>query len=134
MSERLFVDTGYVIALINQTDQHHLQALQLADLYKRSPLITTEAVLLEIGNALSRIARREAVEIIHYFQSAPEMTVAPLTPQLLTDAVNLYANHQDKTWGLIDCISFIVMQNQGISTALAFDRHFVQAGFTLAIA
>ncbi len=132
MSERLFVDTGYIIALINQSDQHHQQALQLADRYEGVPVITTEAVLLEIGNALARIARSEAVDIIHYFQMAPEATVIPLTTDLLTAALNLYATHQDKTWGLVDCVSFVIMQNQGISTALAFDRHFVQAGFTLA--
>jgi predicted nucleic acid-binding protein len=31
---------------------------------------------------------------------------------------------------LTDCISFIVMQQHGITTAFAFDHHFTQAGFT----
>ena len=44
----------------------------------------------------------------------------------------MYEIHQDKTWGLVDCLSFVVMENQQISIALAFDRHFVQAGFVLA--
>jgi len=96
-------------------------------------VITTTAVLLEIGNALSRIARQEAVTIIHYFQTAPEATVIPLTPDLLDAGIQLYEMHQDKTWGLVDCVSFVVMQQQQISLALAFDRHFIQAGFTLAI-
>ena len=60
MSDSLFVDTGYVIALINQTDQHHQQALQLADQYEGTSIVTTDAILLEIGNALSRIARNDA--------------------------------------------------------------------------
>ncbi|MBC7824650.1 MAG: hypothetical protein H7126_12425 [Candidatus Parcubacteria bacterium] len=64
MSDTLFVDTGYVIALINQTDQHHRQALQLADQYEGTPIVTTDAILLEIGNALSRIARNEASAIM----------------------------------------------------------------------
>lgn len=132
MSNSLFVDTGYVIALINQDDQHHQKALQLAGKYDRFPVVTTDAILLEIGNALSRIARSEAAAIIHHFQSAPEVTVIPLTPELMTDALNLYVKHQDKTWGLVDCVSFVVMQTQQISVALAFDRHFIQAGFTLA--
>ncbi len=132
MSNTLFVDTGYVIALINQTDQHHQQALQLSEQYEGFPVITTDAILLEIGNALSRIARREAAAIIHHFQTAPQVTVTPLTPELMTDALTLYAKHQDKTWGLVDCVSFVVMQNRHISVALAFDRHFIQAGFTLA--
>jgi uncharacterized protein len=36
---------------------------------------------------------------------------------------------QDKAWGLVDCISFIVMREAGVNQALTFDQHFVQAGF-----
>lgn len=132
MPNALFVDTGYVIALINQNDQHHQQALHLAERYDGYPLITTDAVLLEIGNALSRLARSEAATIIRYFQMASEVTLVPLTPDLLAAALALYAQHQDKTWGLVDCVSFVVMRNHPLSTVLGFDRHFVQAGFTLA--
>jgi hypothetical protein len=35
----------------------------------------------------------------------------------------------DKEWGLIDCMSFIVMQDRGITEALTADDHFNQAGF-----
>jgi uncharacterized protein len=132
MSNSLFVDTGYVIALINQTDQHHQQALQMADHYAGRPIVTTDAILLEIGNALSRIARDEASETIRYFQTAPEVILVSLTPELISAALRLYEKHKDKTWGLVDCVSFIVMQNRKIAVALAFDRHFIQAGFTLA--
>ena len=34
-----------------------------------------------------------------------------------------------KAWGLVDCISFIVMREAGVNQALTFDQHFVQAGF-----
>lgn len=95
-------------------------------------MITTDAVLLEIGNALSRIARPEAVKIIEYFQTAPEVTIVSLTPSLFASALHLYTSYQDKTWGLIDCLSFVVMADQQISMALSFDRHFTQAGFALA--
>lgn len=132
MSEALFVDTGYVIALINQNDQHHQQALHLAERYDGHPLVTTDAVLLEIGNALSRLARNEAATIIRYFQTASEVTLVPLTPDLMATALDLYAQHQDKTWGLVDCVSFVVMRTRHLSAVLGFDRHFVQAGFTLA--
>jgi len=132
MSNALFVDTGYVIALINENDQYHQQALTLAEKYKNFSMVTTDAILLEIGNALSRIAREEAMTIIHYFQTNPNVTVISLTPKLMADALNLYSKHRDKTWGLVDCVSFMVMQEQQISMALAFDRHFVQAGFELA--
>jgi predicted nucleic acid-binding protein len=132
MSNPLFVDTGYIIALINQNDQYHQQAVQLSQQYEGYRIITTDAILLEIGNALSRIARQEATTIIHYFQNASEATVVSLTPALLASAIQIYETHQDKTWGLVDCLSFVVMKQHQISVALTFDRHFIQAGFTLA--
>ncbi|HLE87746.1 MAG TPA: hypothetical protein VI727_08795 [Candidatus Brocadiaceae bacterium] len=35
----------------------------------------------------------------------------------------------DKEWGLVDCISFVVMKKHGIKDALAADDHFIQAEF-----
>jgi hypothetical protein len=37
--------------------------------------------------------------------------------------------YQDKAWGLVDCISLIVMNQAEVTQALTFDQHFVQAGF-----
>jgi hypothetical protein len=42
----------------------------------------------------------------------------------------MYASRPDKTWGLVDCASFVVMQDEGITEAFTNDRHFEQAGFT----
>ena len=41
----------------------------------------------------------------------------------------LYANRTDKDWSLTDCISFVVMNERGITDALTGDHHFEQAGF-----
>jgi predicted nucleic acid-binding protein len=127
--EPLFVDTGYVIALINENDQHHAHAVTLSQRYEGHPLVITDAVLLEIGNALSWIARQEASQIIHYFRDAEEVTVVQLTPERFNQALSLYDRYQDKSWGLVDCLSFEVMREKGLSTALTFDHHFTQAGY-----
>ncbi len=49
MSNQIFVDTLYVIALINRRDQYHLKAVELAARFDGYPLLTTDAVLLEKG-------------------------------------------------------------------------------------
>ena len=36
----------------------------------------------------------------------------------------------DHSWSVVDCASFVVMRTRQIQEALAFDRHFEQAGFT----
>ena len=128
MSSRIFIDTLFVIALINRRDQYHQQALELAEQFEGHPLLVTDAVLLEIGNALARGYKREAVEIIEQFLAAEEVEVVHLTPQLFEQGFALYKTHQDKAWGLVDCISFVVMREAGVSQALTFEQHFVQAG------
>lgn len=129
MARKVFIDTLFVIALVNPRDQYHAQAVTLADAYEHLPLVITDAVLLEIGNALAKNFKTQAVAIIEQFLSAEEVEVARLTPELFGQALELYTNYQDKAWGLVDCISFTIMRQEGIIDALTFDQHFIQAGF-----
>jgi uncharacterized protein len=92
-------------------------------------LITTDAVLLEIGNALARNYKDKAVEIIEQFFSLEEVEIVRLSPQIFEQAFILYKTYQDKAWVLVDCISFVVMNQAQVTQALTFDQHFVQAGF-----
>jgi predicted nucleic acid-binding protein len=129
MPESVFVDTGYILALVNENDQHHAEAVALSEQFDGQPIVVTDAVLLEIGNALSRMNREAAVQIIEDLRESPGVTVVNLMPELFESAFDLYRRHTDKQWGLVDCVSFVVMRNLGLTTALAFDQHFVQAGF-----
>lgn len=52
-----------------------------------------------------------------------------ITPELFTQAFTIYKTHKDKTWGLVDCISFAVMNQAKITQAFTFEQHFIQAGF-----
>jgi hypothetical protein len=52
-----------------------------------------------------------------------------LTPELYRKGWQIYRERLDKDWGVIDCISFTIMQERNIVEALTGDRHFQQAGF-----
>jgi predicted nucleic acid-binding protein len=93
-------------------------------------LLTTDAVLLEIGNALARGYKQEAIEVIEQFLASDEVEIKRLTPYLFEQAFELCKQHRDKDWSLVDCISFVTMREAGLSQALTFDRHFVQAGLS----
>ncbi|HEX8683918.1 MAG TPA: PIN domain-containing protein [Ardenticatenaceae bacterium] len=129
MSKTIFVDTLFVVASINPRDQYHRQAAELVKRFRGHPLLITDAVLLEIGNALARNFKKEAVEIIERFLNSNQVEVVALTPELFQEALVLYKAYQDKEWGLVDCVSFVVMRRKNITSALTFDQHFVQAGF-----
>jgi predicted nucleic acid-binding protein len=124
-----FVDTSFVVALINKGDEHHLRALDLASEFERRPLITTDAVLLEIGNALAKSFRAASIQVIDDFLTSSEVQIVHLYPDLFQRAFSLYRSRLDKTWGLVDCVSFVVMHDLGIFDSLTTDRHFEQAGF-----
>lgn len=55
----------------------------------------------------------------------------PASEELYQRAVQLYSDRDDKEWGLIDCMSFVVMGDQGLTDALTADTHFRQAGFNV---
>lgn len=124
-----FVDTAFVIAWVNADDALHLKAIELLNAHKDSPWLTTDCVLLEIGNSLARNFRPKAVETIENFLTADEVTIIELNTNLFSQAFKLYRTYDDKTWGLIDCVSFVVMKEYAITDALTNDRHFRQAGF-----
>ena len=128
---KIFIDTSFIIALVNDRDQYHHQALSIADQYDSHLLVVTDAVLLEVANALSRRYKNEAIQIIEDLLSSSDVEVVRLTPELFDRAFNLYKTRPDKAWGLVDCISFIAMQEGGIPIAFTFDRHFAQAGFQI---
>jgi predicted nucleic acid-binding protein len=125
-----FADTGYWIALANTQDELHQRARTWSRRI-RARLVTTDAVLLEVADAFAGDRWRSvAVALIEDVLDDPEITVVPLDRPLFIQALALYRSRADKEWGLTDCISFVVMQERGITEALAYDQHFVQAGFS----
>ena len=129
VSQKTFIDTQYVVALINQRDHHHDAAAKISINYVGAPLLTTDVVLVEIGNALARRFKAKAIETIDYFDRAANIEVVRLTAGIFESAVALFRTHADKSWGMTDCISFVVMRQRGVQDALTYDRHFTQAGF-----
>ncbi len=131
MHRKIFVDTSYILALVNTSDEFHPKAKILKNLTAQTNLfITTEAILLEIGNVLSKpILRQRCSAIIKGFYETENIKVVPVTTALIKEGLEFFDKRHDKEWGLVDCISFIVMKIYGVKHALAADDHFVQAGF-----
>lgn len=67
--------------------------------------------------------------MIEDFLTSDEVEVVNLNSTLFQSAFELYRTHKDKSWGMTDCISFIVMHERAIVDALTNDQDFRQAGF-----
>jgi predicted nucleic acid-binding protein len=129
-AERFFLDTAYVQALVNARDRHHSAARALLQRVRAaSGAWVTEAVLTEVGNVLARSHRAEAAAFIERCYATANIQVVPVDTPLFHRALDLYKRRADKAWGLTDCLSFVVMQDNGLVDALTADEHFQQAGF-----
>ena len=130
--KKVFVDTAAWLALLNIDDIWHQQAKQIRlELVKQNYIfITTEFVLLEIGDALcSQVLRKNTANFLHNIYQLKSTKIITLSQDLLQLGLSLYEQRLDKDWGLTDCISFVVMQREQIQEAFTSDKHFEQAGF-----
>lgn len=57
--------------------------------------------------------------------------IVEISTSLFVKGFETYQKYDDKDWGLVDCISFVVMRESGVMEALTFDGDFKQAGFTM---
>jgi predicted nucleic acid-binding protein len=133
LREPVFLDTAYVIALVNRDDALHPIAIELADRLEGAypgQIITSRPILLEIGNGLSKPTyRRVAGNLLASIGEDPAIEVVELSESLYAQALALYGARPDKGWGMTDCTSFVIMREREIVNALTHDVHFEQAGF-----
>lgn len=127
---RLFLDTSFLLAQVNERDIFHKRAHDLVAMLDDTPeVFVTTHVLAEICNSLARTDRSTARTTVHKLESQNNVIVVHIGLPTFWEAFELYCQRGDKTWGLTDCISFKVMEREGIKAALTCDRHFEQAGF-----
>ena len=128
-AQQVFADTAFWIALAVKQDQHHDRAERwAAKLF--GTMTTTAAIILETANALARPAwRLHGVALLDHVQQRSNIEVIAFSADLWKRGWDMYKNRMDKAWSLTDCISFLVMQERGLTDALTADEHFRQAGF-----
>jgi len=125
----VFADTSFYIAFVNPCDSVHKAATDFVRHFRGSSL-TTEYVLVEVGNWLARSGDRTVfLDLLRDLRADPNTTILPACPGLFEAGLGLYARRPDKGWSMTDCISFAVMKKHRVQEALTADHHFEQAGF-----
>ena len=124
-----FADTYFFVALLADRDHHHSRVTEFVR-ERPSRLVTTRWVLAELANALSGSAARQSVAtFLLDLDDDPTVTIVGESDELYHRGLLLYSERPDKKWSLTDCISFLVMEDEGLREALTEDHHFTQAGF-----
>lgn len=128
----VFVDTVAWIALANTRDSLHSTARNTFDRLwdAGTSFVTSEFILLELGNALSSPEfRQRTAAFIETLRSSREIEIIASSSNLFDRGLKLFGSRPDKDWGLVDCTSFVIMTERSIAEAFTEDRHFEQAGF-----
>lgn len=73
--------------------------------------------------------RQQIIEFVTGLKKSPYLKIIHIDASLDDQAWNYFQRHQDKNRSLVDCASFIIMNQYNIGEALTSDRHFEQAGF-----
>lgn len=129
----VFADTSFYLALLDEADSLHQRAL--AESKVNRSIITTEFIILELGNACGRAEdHADFLALLEGMRASPRTTIIPLNSGLLQRGLDLFGSRADKNWSVTDCTSFAVMQEKEVLLALSSDHHFEQAGFQLLLA
>lgn len=133
-SLEVFVDTSGWASLVDTNQpQHEAAARHYRNLREQGKkAVTTNYVITELVALLHsplRLTRARIVAIVDGIRTSPYVEVLHVDASLDEEAWQLLKKRTDKSWSLVDCASFVVMQHRGISEALTSDHHFGQAGY-----
>ena len=95
----VFLDTSFAIALSSETDQNHVLAVKLANQIEadKTRLVTTQAILLEIGNSLSKQKyRAAAIQLLDSLETDPSVEVVLLTNSLYSNSPDSFSRERNR--------------------------------------
>lgn len=114
------------------SDNLHPKASEVSQRINLSRIITSEMVLTEVLNdhgSRGQRYRMSAVAFVEDMQTQDEVRIIPQTHHLFNAALALFKDRPDKAWSLTDCASMVICRQEDITDVLAYDRHFLQAGY-----
>ena len=121
----VFADAGYWLALWRPRDALHERAMAVAESMGTTAVVTTQLVLTEALDAMAgagEFHRQLAVQMVRELEQDPDVEIIPQTDAQFRASVERYAARPDQRWSLTDYASFLVMEERGLTEALAYDR------------
>jgi predicted nucleic acid-binding protein len=127
----IFCDTSALFAVLDGNSELHSEASRLWASLSQSDqdLITTNYIVVEL---ISLLQRRSGIATVRkYFDTmTPALHVHWVDEFTHRRAEQALLTAQRRHLSLVDCVSFDVMRQLGVSAAFEFDGHFAEQGFT----
>ena len=131
---RILVDTSAWDALVDSGDPNHEQALSFRnEIAGQCRLVVTNYILDELFTLLlMNVGHQRTVEVkrkLDVLEQHGIIEVVWVSEELARRAWAVFERFNvDKRWSFTDCVSYVVMKQDDISEAFAFDHHFEQMG------
>jgi uncharacterized protein len=132
MSNIYFLDTSYIVALEIKNEDVHVRVTEhwLSLFPQRPQILTTTYVFDEVVTLLnSRKLHGKAVEVGTLLLESPDILLVEIDNEIFERGWQDFKRYKDKSFSLTDCLSFVVMQQRNITSALTLDMYFQQVGF-----
>lgn len=130
---RFLADTWFFIAHVHRRDPDHDRAERMWRTIDHARVVTHDGVLAEYLTFFAEFGpmmRDKASRGVRNL-SLLRVEVVPQDRKLFLKALALYEQRLDKAYSFADCMSMVVMREQGITHVLTNDHHFRQEGFTV---
>lgn len=124
----IFLDTGFIFALISKRDAHHQRVVEVFRTFKNlrlaDHLVTTNHVVAEAITLTRKIGHDQAAKLGDQLYGEKLARIHWASPDEERAAFGYFKQHQDQTYSFVDCLSFVVMEKSGIGEAWAVDSDF----------
>lgn len=118
----IFVDTCYLIALMNDKAKKHNEALTLLGLIENESTLINSTVLVEMLNNLNKkryeAKRQDIIDLLYGMDN-----IHYLSEQDYNDSFKLWEQY-DHSVNFSDCTITHTMQKHGVQNILSFDGDF----------
>jgi uncharacterized protein len=124
----MFLDTSGFLSLYDSHDACHADAVR--EFRRADRLLTHNYVLAELVALVNarRLPRASALDYVRDLLDHPLIEVLWVDEAFHRAGLDLLYHRTDKSYSLCDAISFLQMQERGVTEALTTDRHFEQEG------
>ena len=125
----IFLDTSAAYAAIDTADPHHEEAAERlqAALLQRIAVLTHNYVVLESAALIQRRLGLDAA--LTFLKDTRLLKIHWITQEDHMEAVDLLTERIRRNLSLVDCMSFVVMKQHSVTTALVYDSDFQAEGF-----
>ncbi len=125
----MLLDTSGLLALLDVREPRHHQA---RDEYARRTRRFTHGFVLAELIALANARGLPSEPIVQFLMSLlvnPDIITIWPDESLTSRALALLQARRGRGYSLCDAVSFIIMRDQNLVTALSTDQHFAEEGF-----